>query len=100
MVRRGVIVRRVAVTLAVLCLLYVGSYFVLTRWSASILSRQLDAGGFWYVPVDAWTMKRNDTLRDVHRAAAVVYYPLWTVDHRLNGFHEPAPIDYIDPGYD
>ena len=92
---RSTILRRVLLALSVAALLYVGSYFLLTRWSRAVLS-EFDQGGFWYVPVEPRTMMSHAPFRTAHRAASVLYHPIWWVDRHFLGGPYPAPVIAID----
>ena len=89
------ILRRVLLALSIAALLYIGSYFLLTRWSRAVLS-EFDQGGFWYVPVEPQTMTDHPPLRAAHRAAVVLYHPIWRIDRRFLGGPYPESVIAID----
>jgi len=67
------------VTLGLL-VLYVGSYYALSRYSLYVLEGP-ESLGFYYVPCSGDTIARNSALEALNGALVVFYYPIWAVDH-------------------
>lgn len=70
----------------VLCfvILYVGSYFALSRYSLEVLEGN-GVCGFYYVPCSGDTLTEYRGLEELHQALVLFYYPIWALDHYLLG---------------
>lgn len=67
-----------------LLMLYVGSYFLLSRASRRIVEVH-GIEGFYYVPVKAEVLMKDDFLASLHVVGYYVFYPVWWVDHKFLG---------------
>jgi hypothetical protein len=96
--------RRFRIAVAVFLLVYVGSYFVLSRCGTAI-ARQYNAEGFLYVPCSWEACDGSRTLETLHYSMVAFYFPVWSVDHYVFGgphwshipmFHIDGPSPPLD----
>ena len=97
---RGRVRRPRAWTVAAVALLvYVGSYFTLSRYSLWYNSGG-GLQGFLYVPCSPEFLNRHyDSLESVHYALVYFYYPVWAFDHYILGgsYWGHFPMQGLDP---
>jgi len=73
--------------LAVLLLLYVVSYAILTRTSMWVLSHDpaVKESTFYYIPFHGWRIAQSPFLDPLQRTLAIFYMPLERIDYRITG---------------
>ena len=70
--------------LAVALALYVGSYFMLSRYSYYRYGQRNEKSeNFWYVPAEPMRIFTTNSLLAIHVYASLVYYPVWVADRAL-----------------
>lgn len=83
-------------TLVLLCglLVYVGTHFMLSRASLSLVATEWGVSDrFLYLPVSPTFAADNEVpLFYVHHALGVFFYPAWKIDHVFGG---PSPIESL-----
>jgi hypothetical protein len=73
--------RLILIAIAVAIVAYVASYFVISRNSEKTVA-QAGGVGFYYVPLSSIS---DHSAQRVHVALAIVYWPIWAVDHHFFG---------------
>jgi len=82
--------KELALAGAVVLCLYVGSHFVLSRYSAARTLREYGIGPSLYVPLSLETVDFAFPLFWLHHGLRIIYAPLWLVDHHV--FGGPLPL--------
>jgi len=88
--------KKIKIILIVLAILYVSSYFFISRTSLKYAKADgIDA--FFYVPCSIHQLIRSQTLLRVHYFGIVFYYPIWWIDHLLGGpsYSYFTPLDAV-----